>query len=68
MTWWKYIILGLTAFGGGSVISAAVFALIASTGVITRMAGKNHTGNMLLNMRQQLWQEVHCGIYSGYFP
>ena len=29
MTWWKYIILGLTAFGGGSVISAAVFALIA---------------------------------------
>ena len=39
MTWWKYIILGLTAFGGGSVISAAVFALIASTGVITRMAG-----------------------------
>ena len=44
MTWWKYIILGLTAFGGGSVISAAVFALIASTGVITRMAGKTHTG------------------------
>lgn len=40
---WKYIILGLTALGGGAVISAAVFALIASTGVITRMAGKTHT-------------------------
>lgn len=41
---WKYIILGVTAFGGGAVISAAVFALISSTGVITRMAGKTHTG------------------------
>lgn len=41
---WKYIILGITAFGGGAIISAAVFALISSTGVITRMAGKTHTG------------------------
>ena len=39
----KYIVMALTAFGGGAVISAAVFALIASTGVITRMAGKTHT-------------------------
>lgn len=39
----KYIVMALTAFGGGTVISAAVFALIASTGVITRMAGKTHT-------------------------
>ena len=34
----KYIVMALTAFGGGAVISAAVFALIASTGVITRMS------------------------------
>lgn len=40
----KYILMALTAFGGGAIISAAVFALIASTGVITRMAGKSHTG------------------------
>lgn len=39
----KYIVMALTAFGGGAVISAAVFALVASTGVITRMAGKTHT-------------------------
>lgn len=39
----KYILMALTAFGGGAIISAAVFALIASTGVITRMAGKSHT-------------------------
>lgn len=39
----KYIVMALTTFGGGAVISAAVFALIASTGVITRMAGKTHT-------------------------
>ena len=39
----KYIVMALTAFGGGAVISAAVFALIASTGVITRMAGKTYT-------------------------
>ena len=39
----KYIVMALTTFGGGTVISAAVFTLIASTGVITRMAGKTHT-------------------------
>lgn len=42
---WKYIVLGLTALGGGAIISAGVFALISSTGVITRMAGKTHTGS-----------------------
>lgn len=40
----QYLMLALTALGGGAIISAAVFALIASTGVITRMAGKTHTG------------------------
>lgn len=39
----KYIILVLIAFGGGTVISGAVFALITSTGVVTRMADTSRT-------------------------
>ena len=39
----KYIILALTSIGGGAVISGAVFALVTSTGVITRMADKTNT-------------------------
>ena len=39
----KYIVLALTSIGGGAVISGAVFALISSTGVVTRMADKTKT-------------------------
>ena len=39
----KYIILALISIGGGAVISGAVFALISSTGVVTRMADKSKT-------------------------
>ncbi len=40
----EYLLLILTALGGGMIVSAGIFALISSTGVITRMAGKTHTG------------------------
>jgi stage V sporulation protein AB len=40
---WEYILMALIGFGGGAVISGAIFALIASTGVVTRMADKSHT-------------------------
>lgn len=39
----KYIMMFFIAFGGGAVISGAVFAIISSTGVVTRMADKTHT-------------------------
>lgn len=39
----KYIIMALTSIGGGAIISGAVFALISSTGVVTRMADKSKT-------------------------
>lgn len=40
----RYILLAITGLSAGAMISAGVFALISSTGVITRMAGKTHTG------------------------
>jgi stage V sporulation protein AB len=39
----KYIWLAITGLSGGAMISAGVFALITSTGVMTRLAGKTHT-------------------------
>lgn len=39
----KYILLAITGLSGGAMVSAGVFALITSTGVMTRMAGKTHT-------------------------
>ena len=39
----KYIFLAITGLSGGAMVSAGVFALITSTGVMTRMAGKTHT-------------------------
>ena len=37
------IILAITGIGAGFIISAGVFALITSTGIITRFADKTHT-------------------------
>ncbi len=42
---WQYIVLGVTGLGAGIIISAGVFALIASTGLVTRLAAKTHTGS-----------------------
>lgn len=39
----KYVLLAITGLSGGAMVSAGVFALITSTGVMTRMAGKTHT-------------------------
>ena len=61
---WKYIILGLIALGGGALISAAVFALIASTGVITRMAGKNQPGK---NIKKYETAVVLGGVWWNIF-
>lgn len=40
----KYLLLGITGISGGLVVSAGVFALITSTGMMSRLAGKTHTG------------------------
>lgn len=42
---WQYIVLGFIGVGAGIIISAGVFALIASTGLVTRLAAKTHTGS-----------------------
>lgn len=41
----NYVIMALLSIGGGAVISGAVFALISSTGVVTRMADKTKTAS-----------------------
>ena len=41
----NYVIMALVSIGGGAVISGAVFALISSTGVVTRMADKSRTAS-----------------------
>ena len=47
MMFLKYIILALTSVGGGAIIAGAVFALISSTGVVTRMADKSKTAKYI---------------------
>lgn len=39
----EYFLLCITGLSAGTLVSAGVFALIASTGVMTRLAGKTHT-------------------------
>ena len=43
--WIREVLLGVTGIGAGSLVSAGVFALISSIGLIPRMAGKTHTGS-----------------------
>ena len=43
--WIKEILLGASGLGAGALVSAGVFALISSIGLIPRMAGKTHTGS-----------------------
>lgn len=40
----RYLLLAITGLSGGALVAAGVFALISSTGVMTRLAGKTHTG------------------------
>lgn len=40
----RYIVLAVVGLAGGMTISAGVFALITSTGMMSRLAGKTHTG------------------------
>lgn len=40
----KWFILGIVGLSGGFMVSAGVFALITSTGLMSRLAGKTHTG------------------------
>lgn len=39
----RYLLLAVTGLSGGTLVAAGVFALITSTGVMTRLAGKTHT-------------------------
>ena len=41
------IILAITGIGAGFIISAGVFALNTSTGIITRFADKTHTAKSI---------------------
>lgn len=39
----RYLMLAITGLSGGALIAAGVFALITTTGLMTRMVGKTHT-------------------------
>lgn len=43
-----YVLLVMIGGCAGAIVSAGVVALITSTGVVTRMAGKTHTGHFIL--------------------
>lgn len=43
--WIKEVLMGVTGLGAGALVSAGVFALISTIGLIPRMAGKTHTGS-----------------------
>lgn len=47
MMWIKLFMLALVGLGGGIATAAGYFALIASIGIITRMADKTHTGKFV---------------------
>ena len=54
------IILAITGIGAGFIISAGVFALITSTGIITRFADKTHTAKSI-----QLYETI---VIAGGIP
>lgn len=41
---WQYIVLSLIGIGAGIIISGGVFSLIVAIGLVSRFAGKTHTG------------------------
>ena len=43
----QYCLLIIMGFSAGTLIAAGVFALITSTGVVTRMADKTHTAHFV---------------------
>lgn len=61
----QIIILSIIGLAGGGIIAAGVFALITTTGVMTRFAEKTHTANMSDNMKMQLLLVQFYLIYSG---
>ena len=68
----KYIVFSLLGFGGGIVISGAVFAFIAIIGVVPRLAQKSHTEKYIkLYEEAIIWGGIlgaSCLSFDFYFP
>lgn len=60
----KYCLLAITGLSGGMLVAAGVFALITSTGVIPRMAGKSHTGRYVRTYESAV---IYGGIWWNIF-
>lgn len=45
--WWKQVLMAFIGLSGGFIIAGGIFALLSSVGVITRLAGKTHTGKYI---------------------
>lgn len=63
--------LAITGISGGALVAAGVFALITSTGVMTRMIGKTHTGNHIrlyetMVISGGIWWNIFW-VFSIYF-
>ena len=77
----KYIVFSLLGFGGGIVISGAVFAFIAIIGVVPRLTQKSHTEKYIKLYEEAIiwggilgascllfsnWNNWHNNVFAGY--
>lgn len=57
----KELFVGIFGFSGGLMVAGGVFTVLIAVGIVTRLAGKTHTGNHII-----LYENIVClGITVG---
>lgn len=63
------LLLGMFGLASGVIASGGVFALLTAVGVITRLAGKSHTANYVVQYENTIILGGICGnIMTIFYP
>lgn len=63
----KQILLGILGFGGGILVSAGVFTVLLSVGLVPRFAGKTHTSRHIFLYEEMVVLGTLTGIFFSIF-
>lgn len=66
--WIRQIFLGILGFAASFIVAGGVFALITSVGIVTRLAGKTHTGKHVKSYETAIVLGATVGNMAFFYP
>lgn len=65
---WQHVLLGIIGVSGGVLVSAGVFTVLLSVGLVPRFAGKTHTGKKIFLYEEMIVAGTLAGDFFSVFP